>query len=329
VALLRLSTQDLLKLAAREPVYLESSYVSARLDPQSLRALASARRQALFGVTLSISAAAASKKWVSGVLREAEGGQSLSIVVLSGDPGPRQRIWRVSAYTDALPTNIALYLDPGVPDEVGPKALKYRELAAEARRLRRLGARVPPSTSWEMDELNYSIWSAAKRARRLAEQPGAVTAEFPLPSGVGRLRMEVPGPEASLSKAIQALHDSLCWTIKAPADPATARDITEAFIAARAGGYGEARLPAMLEARGWGVGEVKLATPSGKAGRLRGREGWEAPPEGLADAVHSLTGGLFEARRARPIKEGAVLLEGEATLRVRWEPLIARPLLLK
>jgi hypothetical protein len=42
-------------------------------------------------------------------------------------------------------------------------ALRYRELAAEARTLRSLGAKVPQSTLWEIDWLSHVIWSQARR----------------------------------------------------------------------------------------------------------------------------------------------------------------------
>jgi hypothetical protein len=51
------------ELTAREPVYLTRGYVSASLDPGSLRILASTMRQVRFGVTLTLSIRAATIKW--------------------------------------------------------------------------------------------------------------------------------------------------------------------------------------------------------------------------------------------------------------------------
>jgi len=308
------------ELAAREPVHLTRGYVSASLDPVSLRRLASARRQALFGVTLTLSIGAAAIGWVSELMREAEDSGELSMVVLAAEPGWRLRGWRVSPYTDVLPTNVSLYLDTSVPDEAGPMALRYRELAAEARRLRSLGARVPPSTSWEMDMLSHAIWSRAGRARRVRDEPGAVVAEYPSARGVGRLMLPVMGADTSLSEAIKALHAALSRTVGAPSDPATAREMTEAFIEARASGRGEARFRARMTARRLGEGGIELVPPERvrRVGRIRG---WAPAPEELAAKVRSLTEGLFEARLAAVTGDGVwVPMRGEATLRVRWEP---------
>ena len=98
------------ELTAREPIYLTRGYVSASLDPDSLRMLASARMQVRFGVTLTLSIRAATIKWVSELMREAEDSRDLSMIILAVKPSGRLRGWCVSPYTDVLPTNISLYL---------------------------------------------------------------------------------------------------------------------------------------------------------------------------------------------------------------------------
>jgi len=308
------------ELTARESVYLTKGYVSASLDPDSLRILASARRQVRFGVTLTLSMRAATIKWVSELMKETEDSRDLSMIVLAVKPSGRLRGWYVSPYTDVLPTNISLFLDPSVPDKVGPMALRYRELAAEVRKLKGLGAKVPPSTLWEMDRLSNVIWSQARRARRLKDEPGFVVAEYPSPSGVRRLSLPVMGADTTLSEAIKALHAILSRTIGAPSDPAAARELTTAFIEARAKGQGETKFRARMTAKIIGEGGINLV-PSEKVKRMRSIRGWGPAPEELATAVRNLTGGLFEARLAGVTGDGVwVPLRGEATLRVRWEP---------
>ena len=139
------------------------------------------------------------------------------------------------------------------------------------------------------------------------------------PVGVRRLSLPVMGADTTLSEAVKALHALLSRTIGAPSDPATAREMTAAFIEARAKGQGEAKFRAGMMAKMLGEGGIKLVPPE-KVRKMRSIRGWGPAPEELAAAVRNITGGLFEARLAGVTGDGVwVPLRGEATLRVRWE----------
>ncbi len=319
MALLRLCGKPPEELGVREPVYLDSGYVSTKLDPESLKTLASARRQALFNVTLLLDRRAVSTVgWVAGLVGEAGASPHLSLVLPENTPG--RWAWVVDVYTDVLPLNVALYLDTSVPDELGPKAVRLRELAASVRKLKALGARVPRDMALEMEGLGREIWAAAGRTRRLRSVPGTLEATYLTSTGVRRLRLAAK-PGSSLSPAIRALHRTLSGELGVPGDPATGSEITEAFISARAGGYGEARLPATLVARKAGGGLELNGSGKGRKKAIKRVIGWEEAPSELAAQVLDLTRGLFEVRQVGVTRSPVwLMLKGDAFLRVEWVP---------
>ena len=224
----------------RQLVVLDTWFVQARYDQDSFAKIASRRRQLAFKVTLGLKEPALELPHVKAAL---EGKETIAAVCSSSFSSRSMKL--VTPYTDVLPPRTALYLDPGVPDELGGMVRRLDALTRKVSEMRQRGLKVPPEVRAELEELDQ-IWTMARIFRKPIDRPGSVKVTVPTFNGMSVLSLRVERADQSLSRVLEGLHSYLYWNFGVLKDPENAVRLTDAIIQARAEGKGEAQLRTRL-----------------------------------------------------------------------------------
>jgi hypothetical protein len=228
------------EVLGRPLVVLEPGFVQTRYDRDSFAKIASRKRQLAFGVTLGLRGSALDLPYVKAVL---DGKGTIAAVCPSSLTSPSVR--HVALYTDVLPPQTALYLEPTVPDELGWMARRLEELTNKVSEMRKRGLKIPSEVRAELEELEQ-IWELARIFRKPIGKPGCVKVTVPTPNGMSVLSFRIERPNQSLAMAIEGLHSYLYWDFGVLNSPENAVRLRDAIVQARAEGKGEAQLRARL-----------------------------------------------------------------------------------
>jgi murein DD-endopeptidase MepM/ murein hydrolase activator NlpD len=292
----------------RPLVVLEPGFVQMRYDKDSFAKIASRKRQLAFGVTLGLREATFRISYVKMVL---EAGDAAAVVLKEGKT--IKGMWYVTAYTDILPPRIALYLEPGVPDELGGKAKRLDELTRTVSEMKKQGLKVPEDMKRELDELNEIIWSRTRIFRRFISRPGSLKITVPTPDGMAVISWKVEKANQSLGNMIRRLHAYLGSTMGVIMSFDNAVSLRDAIVQARAQGKGEGQLRARLLVRREGEGFT--AHPYAKKVSHSERE--EDVRE-YQDFLDELTGGSFFAEAIEKKDSRSVVFQGLITVRAAF-----------
>jgi hypothetical protein len=295
------------EVLGRPLVVLEPGFVQMRYDKDSFARIVSKKRQLAFGVTLGLREATFRISYVRTAL---ETGDATAVVLKEGET--IKGMWYVTPYTDILPPNIALYLEPEVPDELGGAARRLEELAKAVYEMKRQGLTVPAGVKLELDELNR-IWSKARIFRRFISMPGSLKITVPTPEGMSVVSWKVKSGGQSLGNMIKRLHAHLGSTMGVIMSFDNAVSLRDAIVQARAEGKGEGQLRARLLVRK--EGEGLAAYPYAKKVSHSERE--DDVREYL-DFLDELTGGSFFAEAIERKDSRSVAFQGLITVRAAF-----------
>ncbi len=287
---------------------MDPGFVQMRYDKDSFAKIVSKKRQLAFGVTLGLREATFRISYVRRVL---EAGDATAVVLKEGET--IKGMWYVTTYTDVLPLRIALYLEPGVPDEFGGKARRLEELTRTVSEMRKQGLKVPQDMKRELDELNEIIWSKARIFRRFINRPGSLKITVPTPDGMAVISWKVEKANQSLGNMIKGLHAHLSETMGVIMSFDNAVSLRDAVVRARAEGKGEGQLRARLLVRK----EEEGFTAHPYAKKVSHSEREEDVREYL-DFLDELTGGSFFAEAIERRDSRSVAFQGLITVRAAF-----------
>ncbi|MEM2233146.1 MAG: hypothetical protein QXP81_06365 [Nitrososphaerota archaeon] len=306
------------ELRARDMVVLDPGFLLARYTRESFALVASRKRQLAFGITLAVTDdAPGAVPWLQEVVGM-DGVTLLSIPVLARPP----ESYLVSPYTDVLPVHMALFLDPVVPDEDGPRVQRLRELMGLSREHARSRTRMPTPLRKELRRLRAELWAKARLFRWLGDAPGVLRFRFPTFGGVEELSLQLESASRSVSTVVRELHRRLHFGMGVLMDPYNAAALTDATLRARTEFEAEAVLRACLCVVEDRIGSGRFrAMPCSSSNNCTPPTTSSRPRkvERHLGFLREVAGGLFTVRMAEKRSSRTVSVSGEVRVHVSYE----------